>query len=122
MEEQEEKEQLNREQDNELMYAQEEPEQESGPEQEDVHTGQKQAVKEAVPKQEVGGRRLEGEDTIMNRMAQWKYSKEQKDELHRMIALGMPTKTILAVFYPETDVIKMREIRKTFQTVRHSGD
>ena len=37
-----------------------------------------------------------------------------------MIALGMPTKTILAVFYPETDVIKMREIRKTFQTVRHS--
>lgn len=122
MEEQEEKEQLNREQDNELMYAQEEPEQESGPEQEDVHTGQKQAVKEAVPKQEAGGRRLEGEDTIMNRMAQWKYSKEQKDELHRMIALGMPTKTILAVFYPETDVIKMREIRKTFQTVRHSGD
>ena len=122
MEEQEEKEQLNREQDNELMYAQEEPEQESGPEQEDVHSGQKQAVKEAVPKQEAGGRRLEGEDTIMNRMAQWKYSKEQKDELHRMIALGMPTKTILAVFYPETDVIKMREIRKTFQTVRHSGD
>ena len=40
--------------------------------------------------------------------------------LHKMIALGMPTKTILAVFYPETDVIKMREIRKTFQTVRHS--
>ena len=71
-------------------------------------------------KPEAGGRRIEGEDTIMNRMAQWKYSKEQKDELHKMIALGMPTKTILAVFYPETDVIKMREIRKTFQTVRHS--
>ena len=122
MEEQEEKEQLDREQDNELMYAQEEPEQESEPVREDVHTGQKQAVREAVPKQSAGGRRLEGEDTIMNRMAQWKYSKEQKDELHRMIALGMPTKTILAVFYPETDVIKMREIRKTFQTVRHSGD
>lgn len=122
MEEQEEKEQLDREQDNELMYAQEEPEQESELVREDVHTGQKQAVREAVPKQSAGGRRLEGEDTIMNRMAQWKYSKEQKDELHKMIALGMPTKTILAVFYPETDVIKMREIRKTFQTVRHSGD
>ena len=118
MEEQEQKEQLDREQDNELMYAPEEPEQESGPVREDVHTGQEQAV----PKQSDGGRRLEGEDTIMNRMAQWRYSKEQKDELHRMIALGMPTKTILAVFYPETDVIKMREIRKTFQTVRHSGD
>ncbi|MEY8518236.1 type IV secretory system conjugative DNA transfer family protein [Lachnospiraceae bacterium 29-84] len=123
MEEQEEKERLGREQDNELMYAQEdEPEQESEPAREEAQPEQKQEAKEAVPKQEAGGRRLEGEDTIMNRMAQWKYSKEQKDELHKMIALGMPTKTILAVFYPETDVIKMREIRKTFQTVRHSAN
>ena len=103
MEEQEQKEQPGREQDNEPMYAPGEPE----------HGA-------AEPEQAAAGRRLEGEDTIMNRMAQWKYSKEQKDELHKMIALGMPTKTILAVFYPETDVIKMREIRKTFQTVRHS--
>ena len=115
MEEQEQKEQLNREQDNELMYAQEDV-----PEPETAGTKPKQAAKEPVPEPEAAGRRLEGEDTIMNRMAQWKYSKEQKDELHKMIALGMPTKTILAVFYPETDVIKMREIRKTFQTVRHS--
>ena len=106
IEEQEQKEQLDREQDNELMYAQED-----GTEQE-----------AAEPKQAAVGRRIEGEDTIMNRMAQWKYSKEQKDELHRMIALGMPTKTILTVFYPETDVRKMREVRKTFQTVRHSAD
>lgn len=117
MEEQEQKEQLNREQDNELMYAQEDE-----PEPEAAQPEAGQAAKGAVPGQETAGRRLEGEDTIMNRMAQWKYSKEQKDELHKMIALGMPTKTILAVFYPETDVIKMREIRKTFQTVRHSGN
>ncbi len=115
MEEQEQKEQLNREQDNELMYAQEDV-----PEPGAAETKPKQAEKEPVPEPEAAGRRIEGEDTIMNRMAQWKYSKEQKDELHKMIALGMPTKTILAVFYPETDVIKMREIRKTFQTVRHS--
>ena len=115
MEEQEQKEQLNREQDNELMYAQEDV-----PEPETAGTKPKQAAKEPVPEPEAAGRRIEGEDTIMNRMAQWKYSKEQKNELHKMIALGMPTKTILAVFYPETDVIKMREIRKTFQTVRHS--
>lgn len=115
MEEQEQKEQLYREQDNELMYAQEDV-----PEPETAGTEPKQAAKEPVPEPEAAGRRIEGEDTIMNRMAQWKYSKEQKDELHKMIALGMPTKTILAVFYPETDVIKMREIRKTFQTVRHS--
>lgn len=116
MEEQEQKEQLYREQDNELMYAQEE-EAENEPAQETAKPEQETGKEE---KPEAGGRRLEGEDTIMNRMAQWKYSKEQKDELHKMIALGMPTKTILAVFYPETDVIKMREIRKTFQTVRHS--
>ena len=115
MEEQEQREQLNREQDNELLYAQEDV-----PEPETAGTKPKQAAKEPVPEPEAAGRRIEGEDTIMNRMAQWKYSKEQKDELHKMIALGMPTKTILAVFYPETDVIKMREIRKTFQTVRHS--
>ena len=116
IEEQEQKEQLYREQDNELMYAQED-EPENEPAQEEAESEQETGKEE---KPEAGGRRLEGEDTIMNRMAQWKYSKEQKDELHRMIALGMPTKTILAVFYPETDVIKMREIRKTFQTVRHS--
>ena len=116
IEEQEQKEQLYREHDNELMYAQED-EPENEPAQEEAEPEQ-ETDKEDKP--EAGGRRLEGEDTIMNRMAQWKYSKEQKDELHKMIALGMPTKTILAVFYPETDVIKMREIRKTFQTVRHS--
>ena len=117
MEEQEQKEQLGREQDNELMYAQEE---EPEPERAEPEPKTGQAAEAAVTEQQATGRRLEGEDTIMNRMAQWKYSKEQKDELHKMIALGMPTKTILAVFYPETDVIKMREIRKTFQTVRHS--
>ena len=116
MEEQEQKEQLYREQDNELMYVQEE-ELENGPVQE---TAEPERAAEKGDKPEAVERRIEGEDTIMNRMTQWKYSKEQKDELHRMIALGMPTKTILAVFYPETDVIKMREIRKTFQTVRHS--
>lgn len=75
-----------------------------------------------MPGQEAGEGKLEGEDTIMNRMVQWKYSREQKDELNKMIALGMPRETILAVFYPETDVAKMRETRKTFQTVHHSGD
>ena len=117
MEEQEQKEQLDREQDNELMYVQEDE-----PEQETAKPEPKRAAKEAIPNPEAAGRRIEGEDTIMNRMAQWKYSKEQKEELHKMIALGMPTKTILAVFYPKTDVRKMRELRKTFQTVRHSGN
>ncbi len=115
-EEQEQKEQLNREQNNELMYAQEDrfSQETTNPE-----VGQA-AVKGDLSGRKAVGRKPEGEDTIMNRMAQWKYSKEQKDELHKMIALGMPTKTILSVFYPETDALKMREIRKTFQMVQHS--
>ena len=115
LEEQEQKEQLDREQDNELAYFQEDEWTQETAEPEPAKT-------EDMQEQKAAGRRLEGEDTIMNRMAQWKYSKEQKDELHKMIALGMPTKTILAVFYPETDVIKMREIRKTFEALQHSGD
>lgn len=119
-EEPEQKEKPGRQQDNEPMYAQEEPEQGSRPVQEELHTGQRQAAKGAVHSQQARGRRAEGGDTIMNRMAQWEYSREQKDELHRMAALGMPVKTILAVFYPETDVRKMREVRKIFETVHHS--
>lgn len=61
--------------------------------------------------------RLIGEDTIMNRLVQWKYSQEQKDELHRMVSMGMPKKDILAIFYPETDVERMQEIRKMFNSL-----
>ena len=57
----------------------------------------------------------------MNRMAQWQYSKEQKEELHKMMALGMTKAEILAVFYPETDVAKMREIRRTYRAVKNQA-
>ena len=63
-------------------------------------------------------RKPEGEDSLVNRMAQWKYSKEQTEELHRMTAAGMPKEVILSVFYPETDVETLREIRKTFQAAQ----
>ena len=54
----------------------------------------------------------------MNRLVQWKYSQEQKDELHRMMGMGVPKEDILAVFYPETDVGRMREIRKMFYSLK----
>lgn len=66
-------------------------------------------------------RKPEGEDTLMNRLVQWKYSKEQKDELHKMITAGIPKETILTVFYPETDVKRLRELRKTFCAVHGAG-
>ena len=101
LDEKEQREKLNKEQENELQYA---------PEEEDT----KETGEEAKP---TGSG--EGEDTIMNRMAQWQYSKEQKEELHKMMALGMTKKEILAVFYPETDVAKMREIRRTYRAVKN---
>ena len=57
----------------------------------------------------------------MNRMAQWQYTKEQKEELHKMMALGMTKVEILAVFYPETDVAKMREIRHTYRAIKNQA-
>lgn len=107
IDEKEQKERLHREQENELQYAPEV-----------VQTTVME--KKAEPKQEK--RKLVGEDTIMNRMAQWEYTKEQKEELHKMMALGMSKAEILAVFYPETDVLKMREIRHTYRAVKNMAD
>ncbi len=66
--------------------------------------------------------KLAGEDTIMNRMAQWQYSQEQKAELHKMMGLGMSQEKILAIFYPDTDVIQMREVRRTYRALKSSGE
>ena len=107
LDEKEQRERLNREQENELQYAPE-PVQSTATE------------KKTEPKQEKS--KLVGEDTIMNRMAQWQYTKEQKEELHKMMALGMTKAEILAVFYPETDVAKMREIRRTYRAVKNMAE
>lgn len=111
LEEEEQKEKFQKQEDNELRYTQE-IEQEG----EQLELG---PVEGKEPLEKHGG--LEGDDTLMNRMAQWKYSKEQKDELHKMITAGIPKETILAVFYPEVDVEKLREIRRTFHTVQSMG-
>lgn len=105
LDEKEQRERLNREQENELQYA---------PEPVQSTVSEKPKVESKQEK-----RRLVGEDTIMNRMAQWQYTKEQKEELHKMMALGMTKAEILAVFYPETDVAKMREIRRTYRAVKN---
>lgn len=108
LEEEEQKEKFHKEEDNELRYTQE-------IELEGERRETKQRAEKAPDEKH---RKPEGEDTLMNRMAQWKYSKEQKDELHKMIAIGIPKETILAVFYPETDVEKLREIRRTFRAMQ----
>ncbi len=55
-------------------------------------------------------------DSIMQRVAHWNYTKEQKMELHKMMAFGVPQAEILKIFYPETDVKAMKALREKYQT------
>ena len=52
------------------------------------------------------------EDTITNRMLHWSYTPEQKEEVKKALAAGVPKSTILTYFYPEVTVEKMSSYRK----------
>ena len=52
------------------------------------------------------------EDTITNRMLHWSYTPEQKEEVKKALAAGVPKATILTYFYPEVTVEKMSTYRK----------
>ena len=52
------------------------------------------------------------EDTITNRMLHWSYTLEQKEEVKKALAAGVPKATILTYFYPEVTVEKMSTYRK----------
>ena len=54
----------------------------------------------------------EWEDTITNRMLHWSYTPEQKEEVKKALAAGVPKLTILTYFYPEVTVEKMSSYRK----------
>ena len=51
------------------------------------------------------------EDTITNRMLHWSYTPEQKEEVKKALAAGVPKATILTYFYPEVTVEKMSAYR-----------
>ena len=57
-------------------------------------------------------RKPKWEDTITNRMLHWSYTPEQKEEVKKALAAGVPKATILTYFYPEVSVEKMRSYRK----------
>ena len=67
-------------------------------------------------------RKPKGEDTLLNRLAQWDYSTAQKEELDRMTSEGLPKETILAVFYPETEVETLRETREAFRRKKENPE
>ena len=52
------------------------------------------------------------EDTITNRMMHWSYTPEQKEEVKKALAAGVPKATILTYFYPEVTVERMSSYRK----------
>lgn len=57
---------------------------------------------------------LKGEDSITNRMVTWFYSTEQKDELRKALEAKIPKEDILSFFYPDISAEQMAEIRETF--------
>ena len=109
LDEKEQRDRLNREQGNELRYSTDES---------DVGENSN-GGKEGGSGNNIRRTEIKGEDTIMNRMAQWQYSREQKEELNKMMSAGMSKKEILAVFYPETDAKTMKEIRYTYEAVKN---
>lgn len=52
------------------------------------------------------------EDTISNRMLHWKYSEEQKEEVRKAMAAGIPKAKIMNYFYPEVSTQQMRSLRE----------
>jgi type IV secretion system protein VirD4 len=45
-------------------------------------------------------------------MLHWSYTLEQKEEVKKALAAGVPKATILTYFYPEVTVEKMSSYRK----------
>ena len=52
------------------------------------------------------------EDTITNRMLHWSYTPEQKEEVKKALAAGIPKATIRTYFYLKVTVEKMSSYRK----------
>lgn len=80
---------------------------------------EKKTAKTTIKKQKK--QKCSMDDSIINRMAQWNYSKEQIEELHKMLELRMSNEEILAVFYPKTEVEKMKEIREMYQVMKEKN-
>ena len=98
----EQKAKIDREQANEFEYADESQKAENS----DSTNGGEKPVRN--PERE----KPKWEDTITNRMMHWSYTAEQKEEVKKALAAGVPKATILTYFYPEVTVEKMSSYRK----------
>ena len=51
-------------------------------------------------------------------MLHWSYTPEQKEEVKKALAAGVPKATILTYFYPEVPMEKMSSYRKKQESYR----
>lgn len=58
---------------------------------------------------------IQGNDSLINRIGQWSYSKEQKVEMHKAFEAGMSSDLLLEFFYPDMPVVAMRKIIASFK-------
>ena len=103
----EQKAKIDREQANELEYVDESQKSEAT-ESANASSGSAGAKPVRNPERE----KPKWEDTITNRMLHWSYTPEQKEEVKKALAAGVPKATILTYFYPEVTVEKMSFYRK----------
>ena len=59
--------------------------------------------------------KIDGKDTILRRMAQWEFTKEQQEEAQKAMIVGVPENKILEYFYPDVEVEEMRQVRENFE-------
>jgi len=59
--------------------------------------------------------KIDGKDTILRRMAQWEFTKEQQEEAQKAMIVGVPENKILEYFYPDVEVEEMRQVRGNFE-------
>ena len=103
----EQKAKIDREQANELEYVDESQKSDAA---ESVNASNGSAV--AKPVRNPEREKPKWEDTITNRMLHWSYTPEQKEEVKKALAAGVPKATILTYFYPEVSVERMSSYRK----------
>ena len=103
----EQKAKIDREQANELEYV-DESQKSDAAESANASSGSAGAKPVRNPERE----KPKWEDTITNRMLHWSYTPEQKEELRKALAVGVPKATILTYFYPDVTVEKMSSYRK----------
>ena len=99
LDEKEQKEKFNREQSKELEYTEDESKSGSS----DGNGGNSLVVSKDRKKPE-------WEDTIVNRVLHWEYSEEQKAEMKKAMADGIPRERIMEYFYPEVSAQQLRQV------------